>query len=77
MDADEIGKIARNESLFREVNERIAESAERFHASETHFACECGDPRCTNRIEAPLDHYHRVREEEAPRLVRELDPRAA
>jgi hypothetical protein len=63
MDAHEVEKIARTESLFREVNERIAESAERFHATETHFVCECGDPRCTHRIEATLDHYHRVRED--------------
>jgi hypothetical protein len=55
MDAHEIEKIARTESLFREVNERIAESAERFHATETHFVCECGDSRCTHRIEATLD----------------------
>ena len=58
------------------MNERIAESAERFHAIETHFVCECGDPRCTNQIEATLDHYVSARTE-APRLVRELDPRAA
>jgi hypothetical protein len=54
--------IARTEALFREVNERIAESAERFEASEAEFVCECGDPHCTTRIEASLDEYEEVRE---------------
>jgi hypothetical protein len=56
-------KIARTESLFREVNERIAESAERFDAEETKFVCECADPSCTERVEATLEEYERVRED--------------
>jgi hypothetical protein len=32
---------ARTKALFRDVNERIAESAERFDASTTEFVCEC------------------------------------
>ena len=63
MQSNEIEKIARTEALFREVNERIAESAERFEATETNFVCECADPRCTHRIEATLEQYERVREE--------------
>jgi hypothetical protein len=52
-------KIARIESLFREVNERIAESAERFDADETKFVCECADPTCTNRVDATLGSTRR------------------
>ena len=61
METNEIEKIARTEALFREVNERIAETAERFEATVTNFVCECGDPRCTHRVGATLAHYERVR----------------
>jgi hypothetical protein len=54
-------KRARTESLFRDVNERIAESAQRFDADRTDFVCECSDPNCTHRLEASLDEYEDVR----------------
>jgi hypothetical protein len=54
-------KRARTEALFRDVNERIAESAHRFDASSTQFVCECADPNCTHRVEATLDEYEDVR----------------
>jgi hypothetical protein len=54
-------KRARTESLFRDVNERIAESAQRFDADRTDFVCECSDPNCTHRLEATLDEYEDVR----------------
>jgi hypothetical protein len=54
-------KRARTESLFRDVNERIAESAQRFDADRTDFVCECSDPSCTHRLEATLDQYEDVR----------------
>jgi hypothetical protein len=60
---DEAEQIARTEALFREVNERIAESAERFHATETNFVCECADPLCTHRVGTTLAEYERVRDE--------------
>jgi len=63
LETNEIEKIAHTESLFREVNERIAESAERFEATRTNFVCECADPRCTDRVEASLAQYERVRED--------------
>ena len=63
MEPNEIETIARTESLFREVNERIAESAARFEATRTNFVCECGDPRCTRQVEATLAQYERVRED--------------
>ena len=58
---DEAARIATTEALFREVNERIAESAERFDAHETEFVCECGDPSCSHRLQADLAEYERVR----------------
>jgi len=62
-------RIARTEALFREVNERIAESAERFDADEAEFVCECGDPACTTRVEATLDQYEDVRADGATFLL--------
>lgn len=58
---DDKVKRARTEALFRDVNERIAESAQRFDASSTQFVCECADPNCTHRLEATLEEYEDVR----------------
>ena len=58
-------KRARTEALFRDVNERIAESAERFDASSTEFMCECADPSCTHRLEATSGEYEQVRSDGA------------
>jgi hypothetical protein len=58
---DDKVKRARTEALFRDVNERIAESAQRFDAASTQFVCECADPGCTHRLEATLDEYEEVR----------------
>jgi hypothetical protein len=51
------------EALFRDVNERIAESAERFDVGRTEFICECADPNCTHRVSASLAEYEIVRAE--------------
>ena len=56
-------KRAQTEALFRDVNERIAESAERFDADVAEFVCECADPNCTHRIQTSLEHYDEVRGE--------------
>jgi hypothetical protein len=58
-------KRARTEALFRDVNERIAESAQRFEADSTQFVCECADPNCTHRLQATLDEYEDVRSDGA------------
>src|SRR5581483_8499428 len=62
---DDKVKRARTEALFRDVNERIAESAQRFSAASTQFVCECADASCTHRLEATLDEYEHVREDGA------------
>ena len=54
-------KRGRTEALFRDVNERIAESAQRFDVDTTQFVCECADPNCTHRLHATLDEYEDVR----------------
>jgi hypothetical protein len=54
-------RMARTESAFREVNEAIAETAERFQAEEADFVCECADPQCAHRVTAALEDYEEVR----------------
>jgi hypothetical protein len=61
---------ARNEAFFRAVNEGIAEASERFDSTEAEFLCECGDARCTHRIEVPLEEYENVRADPTRFLVR-------
>jgi hypothetical protein len=62
-------RAARTESLFRGVNERIAESAGRFGADDASFVCECDDPTCTDRVRVTLDEYEDVRSDGAQFLV--------
>jgi len=57
----EEARIARTESVFRHVNERIAETVEQLDSSDAEFVCECADVDCHDRIEAPLDEYEQVR----------------
>jgi hypothetical protein len=57
---ERIGEI---ESLFRNVNERIASAAERYEVESAEFFCECHDPACGARVVVPLDEYETVREE--------------
>ena len=56
-------QIARTEAAFREVNEAIAKTAERFESDEADFICECADPTCAHRLTANLEDYDEVREE--------------
>jgi len=63
-------KIARTESLFRDVNERIAETAERFDSDDAAFVCECSDQECTERVDATLSEYEQVRTDGTHFLMR-------
>jgi hypothetical protein len=57
----EEARIARTESVFRHVNEGIAETAEFFGSEKAEFVCECADPVCQHRLEVPLGAYDEVR----------------
>ena len=64
MDARE-RRLARNEALFREVNERIEDLAQT-HADEDHiyeFLCECSNAHCDLRLSLPLSTYEQARAE--------------
>ena len=58
-------RAARNEALFREVNENIARLEERHRTTtdEPIFLCECANADCTRHIAVEPDVYVRVREE--------------
>ena len=58
-------RIAKTESRFRAVNERIAESAHEVGLPQAALVCECADPECGHRIEASLDDYERARSDGA------------
>lgn len=56
-------KAARNQALFREVNEQIERLPEgvNVHGYDS-FICECGNPECTEPIALTRAEYERVRE---------------
>ena len=58
-------RMTENETLFREVNERVEDTVERFHdagdASAAEFFCECANPDCTFRISLTRSEYGAVR----------------
>jgi hypothetical protein len=64
-------RAARNEALFREVNENIARLEERHGAtaSEPVFLCECASAECTQHLPVGLEVYAQVREEPRRFLV--------
>jgi hypothetical protein len=54
-------QLARIESAFREVNEAIAKTADRFDEDDADFICECSDAACAERMTVPLEDYEAVR----------------
>src|ERR687886_2289053 len=61
-------RTARNESLFREVNDRIEELSENVEAQGIapeggliEFHCECGRNDCTERVRMTVAEYEHVR----------------
>ena len=57
-------RAARNEALFREVNERLENLAHTFEqvaGPGTSFACECADLDCLKQVAMSVDEYERVR----------------
>jgi hypothetical protein len=57
-------RAARNEEIFRGVNERIEEGAEHHGVTASlPFHCECGRLSCVGKIEIPPREYERVASE--------------
>ena len=55
-------RLARNESFFRQVNERIKDVADALRDGERYqFLCECADPTCAERITLSTAEYEEIR----------------
>jgi hypothetical protein len=59
MDAS-LERLARNQTLFREVNERLLEMSDG-RGEGIEFLCECSQPECSETIPLSLDEYNEVR----------------
>ena len=60
MDRDE--RVAKNEILFRDVNERILEiEGDRWRVDPVDFMCECGDMTCMRVVQLSLHDYEQLR----------------
>jgi hypothetical protein len=61
-------RAARNEALFREVNENIARLEERHGttATEPAYVCECANAGCVEQVPIDPETYRRTRAD--PRL---------
>jgi len=53
-------RVGRNESIFREINERAEEIGTAVEGP-TAFLCECARTDCTERLDVPSDVYEQVR----------------
>jgi hypothetical protein len=63
-------RYVRNEWLFREVNERIAQVNEDFEVeSQAEFLCECGQQICLATVELTRAQYEAVRDESSRFIV--------
>ena len=58
-------RAARNEALFREINERLAQLNDALdeHSPLGTWMCECQDTDCHEPVEMTLTEYRGVREE--------------
>ncbi|HSO02467.1 MAG TPA: hypothetical protein VLS46_08055 [Gaiellaceae bacterium] len=64
-------RLAENELIFREVNERVRAIAA-VHGSDDHvyeFYCECSNADCTFQVQVRLADYEAVRADPARFLV--------
>ena len=55
-------RLAANEELFRNVNERIAELTDKW-GGDLDLVCECADTTCTQRIALTLHEYEQLRQD--------------
>ena len=58
---DEGGRIARNEAIFRLVNEDIEDLATGAEVARFEIVCECGSTGCVEMISVTREAYESVR----------------
>jgi hypothetical protein len=56
-----LDRLARNQVLFREVNERLLELSEGPRVESMDFLCECSREECVETIQLSFAEYERVR----------------
>jgi hypothetical protein len=58
-------RIAENEDLFRQVNERVKDLNRAFSVvlERGDYLCECGNEACVDRVSLTPEEYERVRAE--------------
>ncbi|MBA3734409.1 MAG: hypothetical protein H0W90_04295 [Actinobacteria bacterium] len=63
MEKEQEQRLAMNEALFRDVNERIREISDTFGQKDAtyDFLCECSDPECAERVVLTSAEYEHVR----------------
>ncbi|HET9103910.1 MAG TPA: hypothetical protein VFN55_11210, partial [Solirubrobacteraceae bacterium] len=63
MDERRTAQIARNESRFREINERLNAGLQQVpdNPELLEFICECGNSACQEHVRLTLVEYERVR----------------
>ena len=65
-----VDRLVSSQVIFREVNERICELAERFDLpSGAAFICECSSGTCVEAIALDLDEYKAIRSSSTRFLV--------
>jgi hypothetical protein len=64
-DKDHARRAARNQALFREVNERVKEVTDGAMADRfgREWVCECSDETCTEHIAMTMEDYEAMRED--------------
>ena len=60
---DRQARAGENQSLFREVNERVKDVNDQFHASTSvsEWVCECANDTCVELIEMAGQEYEHIR----------------
>jgi hypothetical protein len=54
-------RLARNQVLFREVNERLREQLDESAGGRTEFLCECSNTDCLETVALDPPEYERIR----------------
>ena len=65
-------KVAQNQAMFREVNERIEDINEALGEMSGEFVvvCECADPLCAEQIALSREAYERTRSNSAQFIIK-------
>jgi hypothetical protein len=66
---NEAARAARNESIFRELNEYLGATSVGSPSDERGFVCECANMSCTEVLAVPLGEYEAVRSDGARFIV--------